>query len=137
MGSPSHPTSLPQPYEDPNLARTFQGFRAALSRMSIPQLQDQLTRINALLQADVQARLTSTIYDLASASPANLDSPVLRSPRMASRPPTDRGSARSQASPAPAPPSAVELLARSRSLAPRLAAKLVVSDARRASRERE
>jgi hypothetical protein len=124
-------TDAPDPRADPNLLRTFEGYRAALATMDRQELLDQLTRINAALETQSRAAMTSSLL---SDSLASSDQLQTRSLPTASRPSPDRGSAASL--PSTPLPSAVDLLARSKSLAPRIAAKLVQAEARRVRRER-
>lgn len=130
-------TEAPDPRDDPNLIRTFEGYRMALSRMTIPQLLDRLTSINAELQAQSQSTLVSQISSQLSDSIQALDRLQVRSPRMA--PPTsapDRGASASRPFPGSPQPSALDRLASSKYMGPKLAAKLVVADARKRARAR-
>jgi hypothetical protein len=120
-------------HDDPGQLRTWAGYRAALSQMKRQELLDHLTGINAALQAQSQAVLERQLRSLqTSGSSSSIDNPVVRSTppeRRSNERPMDRGAYPSRlASPQP---SALDLLARSKSLAPRIAAKLVLSEARR------
>lgn len=142
MDSQSHPSSkrltdAPDPRDDPNLIRTFAGFRQTLAAMSIDQLMELAAKQGAELQAQSQSTLTALISSPLSDSLAALDRAQVRSLPTAHQPSRpDRGSAASQPS-VPPRPSALDLLAKSKHLAPRIAAKLVSSEARRARAERE
>jgi hypothetical protein len=130
-------TDAPDPRDDSGLLRTFQGYRRALSLMSRQELLSQLTDINAQLEAQSRSSLTALLSPQLSDWQRALDNPVLRSRPMA-RPSSaaDRGAAASLPSPERQAPSAVDLLAASRKMAPRIAAKLVHSEMRRARTER-
>lgn len=121
----------PNPTDQYGVQETFKGFRQALAVLSIPQLMDQLTRINAAMEADAQLKLRNAISTTSWGS-SSLDDPVVRSTRTATRgapaAPTDRGAGPSLLSPPPGP---LDLLARSGRLGPRLAAKLVAADIKR------
>lgn len=130
-------TDAPDPRDDPNLLRTFQGYRKVLSTMTIEQLMAHSVDLAAQLEEQSRRTLMAQLSSPLSSSMQSLDSPVVRSPRMASpssRP--DRGQAASQPSPALPPRSALDLLASSKRLAPRIAAKLVAAEARRAKADR-
>jgi hypothetical protein len=141
--SPSRPswtqqTEAPDPRDDPGMIRTFAGYRQALSQMTPDQLIAQLTVINAQLEAQSRSTLTALLSPQLSDLQRSLDNPVLRSPRTATpSSPADRGAAASRPSPALHQRSAVDLLAASKKLAPRIAAKLVASEARRARADRD
>lgn len=147
MTDSSRPTSLPtrtlsdlpDPRDDPNLIETFAGYRTALSTMTIDQLMTHSAELAALQQAQSASILTALISPGLSEYSRSLDNPVLRSPRTASRPGSaaDRGAVASQTSSLPRPQSALDLLAGSRRLAPRIAAKLVAHEVKRASRQAE
>jgi hypothetical protein len=128
---------LPDPQADPNLIRTFAGYRAALATMDTAQLMAHSADLAAKIEAGTNQTLAAALWQQLSESRSSLDQPVVRSPRTAL--PTsgspDRGQARSRPSPPPMS-SAVDLLAASRRLAPRIAARLVLSEARRARAER-
>lgn len=140
----SPPTRLPRmadapdPRDDAGLIRTFQGYRAALATMTVDQLMERLTDINMKLEAESQANLTRLISSPLSTSIESLDRLQMRSLRTAAPPSRpDRGQVASQPSPVPRQQSAAERLAASRRMAPRLAAKLVASEVRKARRERD
>ena len=126
-------TEAPDPRDDPGLYRTFEGYRAALAKMSVAQLMDRLTAINAELEAQSQSTLASLISSPLSASIQALDRLQVSSPRTVrpTSPASDRGAAASRPSPASPQPSALDRLASSKYMGPKLAAKLVVADARR------
>jgi len=130
---------LPQPSDDPNLTRTFAGFKLALRSMSIPQLMSLAAQQAAAIELEQRQLLNQLISQRLSASVESIDRLQTRSPRTAYPSPepdsADRGHSRSQSSPPPRP-SAVDLLASSRKLAPRIAAKLVLAEAQRARTER-
>jgi hypothetical protein len=132
-------SELPQPADDPNLSRTFAGYKAALRSMSIPQLMSQANQLAAAIELEQRQLMNQLISERLSGSLDSLDRLQTRSPRTAypSREPdsADRGQARSRPSPPPKP-SAVDLLASSQRLAPRIAAKLVLAEAQRARAER-
>lgn len=133
--SRSHPTSeLPDPRDDPNLIRTYAGFRRVLAQMSLPELMELSARQAALLEIEQRQAMTNLLSNGLSASIQSLDNLSPSSRRTAARPSApDRGAQASQTS-APQPrPGAVDLLAASRRLAPRIAAKLALAEARRAS----
>jgi len=136
MGSYSRMTELPQPYDDPNLQRTFQGYRQALSMMTLPQLVEQANRNAEALQRQSDATLASTISMQLSDYQSSLDRLTTRSLPMGSQPSTARGVAASLPSPQRLAPSALDRLASSKYLAPRIAAKLVHSEVRRATKAR-
>jgi hypothetical protein len=98
--------------------------------MSPDQLLAHLTQINAAMEADRQTRMASL---LASRSEhlSSLDQPVLSSTATATRPsPMDRAAA-----PSPSPAlSAVDLLASSQRLGPKLAQRLLMASARAQAR---
>lgn len=107
---------------------TWDGYRLALGRMSNAELMQNLTELNATMQQQSRETLTSLLRD----SLSSLDRPVLSStPAVSLYPPVDRGApvslSRQQ-------PSALDLLARSRSLAPRVASKLVLASSRARAR---
>jgi hypothetical protein len=106
--------------------------------MTTEQLLEQLNDIAAKLQEQSQSTLTALLSARLSDSLRSIDALQVRSlrtdPRSSGR---ERGASASQPSPPSRPPSALELLAGSKRLAPRIAAKLVVSEARRARNDRE
>ena len=123
---------IPTPHDEAGIRRTMAGYRAALATLTIPQLMDRLTTINAAIEAENQARLATLISTTSSNSP-DLDAPVLRStPRAtpSSAPPraTDRGVGPSLSFPPPGP---LDLLSRAGRLGPRLTARLIAADLRR------
>lgn len=127
-------SELPTPQDDPALIRTFQGYRAALARMTPEQLLSHATDLSARLEAQSRSTLAALISPGPSGS-SSIDDLVIRSPRtdpLSQH--RDRGARPSPAS--PSLPSAVDLLAASKKLAPRIAAKLVQAEARRARAER-
>lgn len=135
--TPPPSDELPQPSDDPNLTRTFAGFKAALRSMNIPQLMSLATEQAAAIELEQRQLLNDLISRRLSESVSSLDRLQVRSPRMAAPGPAspDRGQAHSRPSPV-ATPSALDLLASSRRLAPRIAAKLVLAEAQRARAER-
>lgn len=107
---------------------TWDGYRLALGRMSNAELMQNLTELNATMQQQSRETLTSLLRD----SLSSLDRPVLSStPAVSLYPPVDRGA---PVSPSRQQPSALDLLARSRSLAPRVASKLVLASSRARAR---
>jgi hypothetical protein len=140
MDSPSRPSSnlpdAPDPFADPGMIRTWAGYRTALSTMTMPELLAQATELSARIELEQRQTLASFLSTPLSESLSALDRLQVRSLRTApppSRP--DRGAAASQPSRELPQPSALDLLARSKSLAPRIAAKLVAAEARRARRD--
>lgn len=129
---------LPQPSDDPNLTRTFAGFRAALRSLSIPELMSLAAEQAAAIELENRSTMSQLISQRLSGSIESLDRLQLRSrptapPERSDSP--DRGLAHSRPSPPPRP-SAVDLLASSRKMAPRIAAKLVLAEAARARADR-
>lgn len=120
------PLSLPQEHQ------TWQGYRQALATLSPQQLMELLTTINGQLTMERERRMASILSSSPSLSEV-LDQPVLSSTRMATqRSPMDRG-----VPPSTFPqPSAVDLLASSQRLGPKLAQRLMLASAR-AVRRRE
>ena len=124
MRRPMPTGALPQPNDLRSVERTWQGYQAAVSRMSNEELLRTLTDLNVQLQAQAQTSMTSPLL---SELRQSLDRPVLSStPREPLSPPVDRGSRPFQSP----PPGALDLLARSRSLGPRVAGKLVLAQVR-------
>lgn len=125
----SRRTSL-EPLSPPQEYQTWGGYRQALARMSTPQLMELLATINGQLAAERDRRLSS-ILGLSSTVTEGLDQPVLSSTRMATQhSPMDRG-----APPSTFPqPSAVDLLASSQRLGPKLAQRLMLASARAVQR---
>lgn len=126
MGSSTRlPSSLPQPMDDPDLYRTFAGYRMALARMTPEQLLAHLTSINAALAQEAREATARAIYPT-SGPTSSLDSPVgSMTMEPPSSSPMDRGARPSLSR----PPSPLELLSGSRRLGPRLAARLVAASA--------
>lgn len=122
---------LPQPSDDPNLIETFAGYRAALRLMTPMQLVAHSTELSARLEEQSRSTLASLISGTLSDSLQNIDRLQVRStpagPRSSER--RDRGESHSR--PSTPQPSALDQLARSKRLAPRIAAKLVLHEARR------
>lgn len=126
--------SLPQPADDPNLLRTFRGYRAALATMSLEQLMAHSADLAARIEFEQRRLLASAISSPLSTLTLSIDNPVIRSPRTVPRPSDspDRGR---PPSPSLRPSqSAVDLLAASKRLGPRIAAKLALHEARRPDR---
>jgi hypothetical protein len=139
---PSGPSSrlpdAPDPYADPAMIRTWAGYRQAIGQMTMDQLIAHATDLSARLEQESQRQLGAFLSQSLADQLQALDRLQVRSPRTAPQAsPRDRGAQASQTSQAPRLPSAVDLLARSKSLAPRIAAKLVAAEARRAARSRE
>lgn len=130
-------TELPDPAADPGLLRTYEGYRAALRSMTIEQLMERADRLARQITADQQEQMSALLMGQLSSYSTALDRPSFGSPRTASPPSVPDRGASSQASPAPRLPSAVDLLAASRRMAPRVAAKLVLAEARRARADRD
>jgi len=106
--------------------------------MTPEQLMAQLADLSAKLEEQSRSTLTGLLSSPLSGYQHNLDNPVIRSPRTAApSSAADRGAAASRPSPVPQPRSAIDLLASSKKLAPRIAAKLVASEARRARTDRD
>lgn len=126
-------SELPDPRDDPNLIRTMHSFRRALQLMSVPELMALASQQAAALELEQRTLMTNLLSSRLSDSLQSLDTLQPSSRRTAARPsPAARGAAASQTSPAPPPrPGAVDLLAASKRLAPRVAAKLVLAEARR------
>lgn len=137
-------TDLPQrtPYELPGDPQTTDGqretwasYQRALQQMGsgpdgISRLSAHLTEVSALIQQEAR----STISQELLAWTSQQDRPVTRStaradPSRASSP--DRSASR----PSSPVPSALDLLAARQRMGPRLAAKLVLSEARRQQRQ--
>ena len=130
MDSSQLPRSELQPPDEPeSILRTFDGYRAALAQMTIPQQLEQLTRINAALEIESHSRLTQTILDPLSEFMSSLDQIVPRSRAAGIRSPSprDRGAAASRPT-SSLPQSPLDLLFGSRGR--RLAGKLVAAQAR-------
>lgn len=72
-------TSLGSPIASPTIRRSFEGYRSALSRMSVPDLIAELTRINAALESQRAEILAATLSRQPSESTSNLDSVLNRS----------------------------------------------------------
>lgn len=133
--SRSLPTSeVPSPIDDPNLIATYASFRQALTKLTLPELMELSARQAALLELEQRQAMTNLLSNGLSDSIQSLDRLSPSSRRTARQPsPADRGAAASPTS-APRPlPGAVDLLAGSKRLAPRVAAKLVLAEARRAA----
>lgn len=130
MGSsPTTTSELPQPDNLDGVIRTFAGYRAALSTMTPAQLMEQLTTINAAIQAQQTARLEALLSRRSQESTSSLDQPVVPTTRPRSTPaPQPRGRA-AAGSPQSLPPSQSNPLLRSHA-GQRLAAKLVAANAR-------
>lgn len=126
-------SDLTDPRDDPNLIATHAAFRQALTHLSLPELLELSARQAAMLELESRTLLTNLLSSRLSDTLQSLDTLSPSSRRTASRPsPAARGAAASQTSPGPRPlPGAVDLLAGSRRLAPRVAAKLVLAEARR------
>lgn len=121
-------SELPQPDDEAGIKRTFDGYRAALKTMTIPELMELADRQAALLQAQQNDMMRRSLSPSPLDSTSNLDSPVLRTTPSRSMPaPSPRGRA-AQASPPSPPPTSLDLLFGSRGR--RLAAKLVAANAR-------
>lgn len=121
------------------LEELYEGYNQYLATLSLPELAAESTRLGAMIEQDQKAQLLSL---LRSVSSSNQDAPVLQSmtPATPYQRPSDasplvRGSAASV--PPPAPSNPLALLASSSRTGPRLAAKLVLADARRRARRAE
>lgn len=130
---------LQPPESSTAIARTFDGYRTLLARMSQAELRSELTRINALLETQSRTALSQAIDHGTSVGLSDflqsLDRVVLRS-TVPEHPSSSlpRGRA-AQASQRSRPPSPLDLLAGSGNrLGPRLAAKLVAASARASAR---
>lgn len=135
---PTSLTELQPPDSRAAIERTFAGYKKTLESLSPDQLMEHLTAINGQLELQQRALVSAVLSpsEVLSASIASLDRPVLRSTPTAIQSPQPRGLA-AQVSPSHLPPRAVDLLASSSRLGPRLAAKLVAASARsRSMRER-
>lgn len=133
MGSPPVPNWQP-PNSRAGLARSYQGFQQALRQMSPSQLLELSTRQAAMIQTETAALLQSTLSTLSGYSESQ-DQPVLSRastaiPSPDPNRPTDRGA---PASPI-RQPGALDRLAESRRLGPRLAARIVLHSARSEAR---
>ena len=118
------PLTPPQEYD------TWDGYRRALASLSPPELMALLATINTGLTAERERRMASILTSSPSMAEA-LDRPVLSSTRMATqRSPMDRGVPPSQFQ----QQSAVDLLASSQRLGPKLAQRLMIASARAQSR---
>jgi len=145
MDSPSPRSSkpailsdAPDPRDDPGLLRTWAGYRQALSTMTIEELMKLADNQAARLEQENREAMNRLLSTPLSESLSALDRLQVRSPRTAPQPSqADRGVQASQRSPALPQPSALDRLASSKYMAPRLAAKLVASEARRARRDRD
>lgn len=136
-GRSSKLPDAPDPFADPGMLRTWAGYRQALGQMSMTELMSHATELSARLEAESRHHLGAALMDPLSDSLQAIDRLQARSLPTARQPSSpDRGARASQTSPEPRLPSAVDLLARSKSLAPRIAAKLVAAEARRARADR-
>jgi hypothetical protein len=121
---------LPQPSTPAAIERTFDGYRAALARMTLPELMALAAQQAALLEAEARTTTSGLLLDW---SRNQLDSTVQRSPttELPSRSPTAPAAAPSPSLP-PGPP---RRRSRSAPHARELAARLAGStDSRRRSR---
>jgi hypothetical protein len=122
-------TQAPKSPTPSEVEEAWAGYERSLSRLSNDQLLSLLTTLNSQLQEQATSSISTTL--LASLEAA--DRPVLSSTPTATLsdyPPMDRGV---RASPQQQP-GALDLLARSRRLGPRVAGKLVLAQARAARR---
>ncbi len=109
----------------------FSGYQATIAQMSPVELAAEAGRLGAMIEADQRVQMESL---LRSASQSNLDQPVSHSTATAhpsSPPPQARGAASLDPARRSPQSSPLELLLGSSRTGPRLAAKLVLSDARR------
>lgn len=127
--------SLPSRQTRADVAKLYAGYQQSLAQMTMPQLRAHLTELNAQIERDQRDQMTSLLQRV---SPSSIDQPVNHSPTPATRlqPSSDeRRADRGQPRSAPvSQPGAVDLLASRARMGPRLAAKLVLADARRQSR---
>lgn len=128
----SPPTNSPPPLPPPGRNdpdRSWEAYRWALSRLTIPELLEHLTRINAAQEAQARSLTATTAASLPSLadSLSSLDRIAPGPTAPASPWPTDRGGGPSPASPQP---SAVDRLAATAKLGPRIAARLLLASAR-------
>jgi len=119
-----------EPLTPPQEYGTWDGYRRALASLSPSELMALLATINTGLTAERERRMASILTSSPSMAEA-LDRPVLSSTRMATqRSPMDRGVPPSQFQ----QQSAVDLLASSQRLGPKLAQRLMIASARAQSR---
>lgn len=117
------------------LERLYEGYRHGLEQMTMPELMAHATQLGAMIEQDRAGQLALLMR---SASRSSLDDPVIPSTPMAipspagPARPADRGGAASAQRSRPSSP--LELLASSTRTGPRLAAKLILADARRRAR---
>lgn len=141
MASSPSPTSAvklePAPTAPHQMAQQYAGYQSWLASLPPAELAAEVTRLNALIQQDQQARMTSLLH---SVSRSSLDDPVTRSTATATRSPRPsdamapvRGAAASDPAPRPAS-SPLELLLGTARMGPRLAIKLVLAEHRRRAR---
>lgn len=116
-----------QPLSPERIEAGWDAYRQSLGQMNNDQLLQRLTEINAQMQQQATTTLGTAVTEMLRASLASIDRPVLSStPTPSPSLPVDRGAPRSTSP----QPTALDLLARSRSLAPRVASKLLLAQLR-------
>lgn len=132
---PTHLLPPTAPLDPTEIAASFEGYRQTLATMSQPALLAELARVSALLQAQSSNLLTSQLWQASHSAIDHLDqAPEPTSMTMPSSP-SEGDPSRPASRPTPEPSRAINLLAGTGRLGPRLAAKLVVSSARAQARK--